>query len=396
MNFSHKLMSNNFEKNDFIRVKKLISQSNPILTQNKYVREFEQSWSKWLGVKYSVFVNSGSSANFLTLAVLSQLKKNKNKNEIIVPAFTWISDLVSIIKNGFKPIFVDIDKRNLCMDIELVKKKINKKTLAIFITHAQGFNGFNNEILNIAKKKKIIILEDVCESHGATFKGKKLGSFGLISNFSFYYAHHLSTIEGGMVCTNDKNIYEVARSFRSHGMAREMDNKVLENKYIKKYKLLSPKFIFLYPGFNFRSNEISALIGINQLKRLDKQNKKRAINLKIFLDNLDKSIYWTNFDLEGNSNYAFPLVLKKASLKNRNRLEIILKKKKIEFRRGNVGGGNQLRQPYLKSYLKKINLKEFKVVDHIHFFGYYIGNYPSLKKEKILKICKILNELFDE
>ncbi len=396
MNFSHKLMSNNFEKNDFIRVKKLISQSNPILTQNKYVREFEQSWSKWLGVKYSVFVNSGSSANFLTLAVLSQLKKNKNKNEIIVPAFTWISDLVSIIKNGFKPIFVDIDKRNLCMDIELVKKKINKKTLAIFITHAQGFNGFNNEILNIAKKKKIIILEDVCESHGATFKGKKLGSFGLISNFSFYYAHHLSTIEGGMVCTNDKNIYEVARSFRSHGMAREMDNKVLENKYIKKYKLLSPKFIFLYQGFNFRSNEISALIGINQLKRLDKQNKKRAINLKIFLDNLDKSIYWTNFDLEGNSNYAFPLVLKKASLKNRNRLEIILKKKKIEFRRGNVGGGNQLRQPYLKSYLKKINLKEFKVVDHIHFFGYYIGNYPSLKKEKILKICKILNELFDE
>ncbi len=396
MSFSHKLMSNNFEKNDFTKVKKLISQNNPILTQNKYVKEFEQSWSQWLGVKYSIFVNSGSSANFLTLAVLSQLNKNKNKNEIIVPAFTWISDLVSIVKNGFKPVFVDIDKRNLCMDINLVKKKINKKTLAIFITHAQGFNGFNDEILNIAKKKKIIILEDVCESHGATFKRKKLGSFGLISNFSFYYAHHLSTIEGGMVCTNDKKIYEVARSYRSHGMAREMDNKALENKYIKKYKLLSPKFIFLYPGFNFRSNEISALIGLNQLKRLDKQNKKRAINLKIFLDNLDKNIYWTNFDLKGNSNYAFPLVLKKASLKNRDSLETILKKKQIEFRRGNVGGGNQLRQPYIKSYLKKINLKEFKVVDHVHFYGYYIGNYPSLKKEKILKICKILNELFDE
>lgn len=394
MSFSHKLMSNNFEKNDFIRVKKLISQNNPILTQNKYVKEFEQSWSKWLGVKYSIFVNSGSSANFLTLAVLSQL--NKNKNEIIVPAFTWISDLVSIIKNGFKPIFVDIDKKNLCMNLDLVKKKINKNTLAIFITHAQGFNGFNDEILNLAKKKKIIILEDVCESHGATFNGKKLGSFGLISNFSFYYAHHLSTIEGGMVCTNDKKIYEVARSFRSHGMARELDNKVLENKYIKKYKLLSPKFIFLYPGFNFRSNEISALIGINQLKRLDQQNKKRAVNLKIFLDNLNNNIYWTDFDLKGNSNYAFPLVLKKPSIKNRDLLEKILKKKQIEFRRGNVGGGNQLRQPYLKSYLKKINLKEFKVVDHVHFYGYYIGNFPSLKKEKILKICKILNSLFDE
>ena len=196
---------------------------------------------------------------------------------------------------------------------------------------------------------------------------KKLGSIGDIANFSFYYAHHLSTIEGGMICTNSKKTFEIIRSMRSHGMARELGNIKLENKYVKNYKNLSPKFIFLYPGFNFRSNEISALIGINQLKRLDSQNKIRSDNLKIFLKHLNKDIYWTDFDLKGNSNYAFPLILKKPNINNRNLLEKIMKKYSIEFRRGNVGGGNQLRQPYLKEITKKLNLKNFKIVDHIHF-----------------------------
>lgn len=393
MKFEHKLMSNNFIASDFKLVKKLLSKKNPILTQNKYVKKFEQNWSNWLGVKYSVFVNSGSSANFLTFAVLANYKKNNSRNEVIIPAFTWISDIVSVIKNGFKPVFVDINPRNLSMNLSQVKKKISKKTYAIFITHAQGFNGFDKDIVDFAKKKKIKIIEDVCESHGATFQGRKLGSIGFISNFSFYYAHHLSTIEGGMISTNDKEIYNMLTSFRSHGMARELGDKKVENKYIKKYKDLSPKFIFLYPGYNFRSNEISALIGLNQLKRLDKQNVERSKNLKIFLNNLDKKKYWTDYDCVGNSNYAFPLVLAKANKKNRNLLEKVMKIKKIEFRRGNVGGGNQLRQPYLKMFFKKINIKNFKIVDHIHFYGYYIGNYPSLKKEKIIQLCKILNNI---
>lgn len=393
MSFSHKLMSNNFIKSDFKDVKKLLSKNNPILTQHTNVKKFEQLWSKWLGVKYSIFVNSGSSANFLSIAALKYINKKPHKKEIILPAFTWISDIVSVIKNGYKPIFVDIDPKNLCMDLSQVKNKISKNTLAIFITHAQGFNGFNKDILKTAKKKRILIIEDVCESHGAKFEKKKLGSIGDISNFSFYYAHHLSTIEGGMICTNNKKTFEILRSMRSHGMARELGNIKLENKYVKNYKNLSPKFIFLYPGFNFRSNEISALIGINQLKRLDSQNKIRSDNLKIFLKHLNRDIYWTDFDLKGNSNYAFPLILKKPNINNRNLLEKIMKKYSIEFRRGNVGGGNQLRQPYLKEISKKLNFKNFKIVDHIHFFGYYIGNFPSLKKNKILKICSILNSI---
>ena len=316
-----------------------------------------------------------------------------NKNEILVPTLTWISDIVAVINNGFKPVFVDIDLKNLSMSEDEIIKKITKRTKAIFLTHAQGFNGLSSKILKEIKKKNIILIEDVCESHGAMFKNKKLGTFGLISNFSFYYAHHLSTIEGGMICTNNKKIYQLIKMLRSHGMAREAGDKKFEKKMQKKYSDLSPKFIFLHPAFNMRNNELSAIIGINQLKRLDTNNKQRSKNLKIFLENLDKTIYFKDFDLKGSSNYAFPLILKERSLVLRNKLENIMKKNNIEFRRGNAGGGNQLRQPYLKPFMKNLNLKNFPNVDHVHFFGYYIGNFPSLEKHKILNICKILNSV---
>ena len=390
MKFSHPLMHNNFTKSDMMAASNLLKQKNIILTQSKNVRQFEKKWSNWLGVKYSVFVNSGSSANLLTMTILKILYK---KNEIILPTLTWVSDVNSVILNNFKPVFVDIDLKNLCMSESEILKKINKKTLAVFITHAQGFNGLSSNLLNHLKRNKILLIEDVCESHGATFNKKKLGSFGLISNFSFYYAHHMSTIEGGMICTNDKRVYTIAKILRSHGMAREIGDKKEENIIIKKYPKLSPKFIFLYPGYNFRNNEIGAVIGLNQLKSLDKNNKKRKVNFFLFLKYLDSQIYRTDFDLKGNCNYAFPIILNKPNFLTRNKLELILKKKNIEFRRGNVGGGNQLRQPYLKKYLRKINFSNFRNVEHVHNFGYYIGNYPSLSASKIKKICSILNSI---
>ncbi len=390
-NFSHPLMDNNITDSD---INSLISflrnNKKKIFTQSAKVVEFEKKWSKWLGTKYSVFVNSGSSANLLTIQALKIIY---GTGEIIVPPLTWISDIASVIQNGFKPVFADINPKTLCMDESQILKKINKKTKAVFVTHVQGFNGLTNKLLKILKQKKIVLLEDVCESHGATFKNKKLGSYGLISNFSFYYAHHMSTIEGGMICTNDKKVYELIRVLRSHGMLRECGNSNFEKKIIKKNPKLSPKFIFLYPAYNVRNTEMPAVIGINQLKRLDKNNLIRTKNFKFFLKHLNKNYYRTNFDLKGTSNYAFPLILKQGNLKNRDLLEKVMTLNNIEFRRGNAGGGNQLRQPYLKNYLKKINLKNFNEVDHIHFFGYYIGNYPNLKSEKIFQICKILNSI---
>ena len=386
-------MHNNFSKSDFSDVKKLLNQTNPILTQSKKVEEFEKKWSKWLGVRYSTFVSSGSSANYISISILKVLNKNKYKNEIIVPTLTWISDISSILLNGFKPIFVDINLENLSMDIDQVLKKINKKTLGIFITHAQGFNGLNDKLLKAINKHKLYLIEDVCESHGATYKNKKLGTFGLMSNFSFYYAHHMTTIEGGMISTNNKEIYELSKIFRSHGMHRESKNKKFENEINKKYRDLSPQFIFLYPTLNFRNNEIGATMGLNQLKTLNKNNLARTKNFLFFLNNLDKKKYWTDYNIKGSCNYAFPVLLKTKDIKKRNNFEKVLKKNNIEFRRGNAGGGNQLRQPYLRNIIKIKNYKNFKNVDKVHFFGYYIGNYPNLAKDKILKITKILNKI---
>ena len=311
-------MRNNLLKSDMSAIKKVIKSRPLILTQSKKVKEFEKKWSNWLGVKYSTFVNSGSSANFITISILKNLNKNKNKNEIIVPALTWVSDVNSVIMNGFKPIFVDINFENLSMKTDQIIKKVSKRTLAVFITHAQGFNGLSERLLKFLKKRNIPLIEDVCESHGAKFKNKKLGNFGLVSNFSFYYAHHLTTIEGGMICTNNKEVYEMSRMLRSHGMLREVENKKYEKKMIKKYKQLSPKFIFLYPTLNFLNNEIGAVIGINQLKSLNRNNIARTKNFKLFLNLIDGKKYWNSFDVNGSSNYAFPIILKTKSLKKRD------------------------------------------------------------------------------
>jgi len=386
MKFKHPLMYNNITKKDFKVVIKFLKKQ-PILTQNKKVEEFERLWSKWLGVKYSVFVNSGSSANFITLSALKQFTKKK---EVITPTLTWPSDVMAVLNNNFKPNFVDIDIETLSMNSKEVLKKINSKTAAVFITHAQGFNGLTTKLLNELKKKKIILIEDVCESHGAKFKNKKLGTFGLASNFSFYYAHHLSTIEGGMICTNNKEFYDYCVRFRGHGMLRE--SKFIDvKKKSKNFKDLNKDFIFLNPGFNFRNNEIGAVLGINQLKNLNKNINLRNINFKYFLNLLNPDKFFTQYNLNGISNYAFPIILRSKSIKDRNLFEKYLSDNGIEFRRGNTGGGNQLRQPYLKNFQ---NPMKFKNTEIVHHFGYYIGNFPSLSKTKVKKIANILNKYY--
>jgi len=360
----------------------------PRLTQSENVKAFEREWSDWLGVKHSVFVNSGSSANFITMAAIKHLY---GMGEVIVPPLTWVSDIVSVLQNGFKPVFVDINPRTLCMNDEQVIAKLTDKTRAVFLTHVQGFNGLTNRLLETLEKKNIPLIEDVCESHGATFKGKKLGSYGFVSNFSFYFAHHMSTVEGGMVCTNDRTIYETARMLRSHGMVREIEDNSLKKKYIKENPDLNPDFIFALPAYNMRNTEIGAVLGRSQLKRLDGNNVKRRRNFEIFLNNLDPTKYRINFDLEGSCNYAFNLVLKKSDPQFRDRVENAMRKSGVEFRRGSSGGGNQLRQPYLKGIVPEKEFENYPETEHIHFYGYYIGNYPDLERQKIIELCMILN-----
>ena len=389
MNLNWPLMENNITVEDLSILIDFLK-TNPRLTQASNVLDFEKKWSEWLGVRYSVFVNSGASANLITMAAMKHLY---GLGEIIVPTLTWVSDIASVLQNGFDPVFVDINPRNLCMNDRQVISKLTEKTKAVFITHVQGFNGLTDRLLRVLEEKNIPLIEDVCESHGATFQGKKLGAFGLISNFSFYFAHHMSTIEGGMVCTNDEKVFETFRMLRSHGMVRETTNKDIKEKYIQNHPDLSPDFIFAYPAYNVRNTEIGAVLGMSQLKRLDKNNIKRRKNFELFIKNLDPQKYRTDFDLEGSCNYAFNLVLKKADIKFRDIVEKAMQNAGVEFRRGSSGGGNQLRQPYLKGIIPEKEFEKYPEIEHIHFFGYYIGNYPDLDKQKILDFCKLLNEV---
>ena len=389
MKLNWPLMDNNITRQDLDVVIEFLK-GDPILTQSQNVRDFEKEWSEWVGVKYSVFVNSGASANFITIAALKQVT---GLGEIIVPPLTWVSDISSVLLNGFKPVFVDICPRTLCMDYEKIISKLSDKTKAVFLTHAQGFNGLSQKLLKVLEERNIPLIEDVCESHGAKFERRKLGSYGFISNFSFYFAHHMSTIEGGMICTNDEKMYQVCRMYRSHGMVRESTDEKLKTSFIKQNPELNPEFIFAYPAFNMRNNEISAVLGRNQLKRLDENNNKRIRNFSLFLEKLDSKKYRTDFQVEGSCNYAFNLILKKPEPEFCEKVMKKLQECGVEFRRGSAGGGNQLRQPYLKGIVPDDEYKNYPQVEHIHFYGFYIGNYPDLEEDKITRLCQALNEI---
>jgi CDP-4-dehydro-6-deoxyglucose reductase, E1 len=384
------LMSNNITRADIDNLVEFLQQEPiPQLTNGPKVKEFEKAWSEWLGVKYSLMVNSGSSANELTMQAI---KYQHGDGEIIVPPLTWVSDIASVIHAGLKPVFCDINLTNLSFDMNHLKTLVTEDTRAIFVTHVLGLNALTYELLDFCKEHDILLIEDVCESHGATFKGKKVGSFGYASNFSFYFAHHMSTIEGGMICTNDEKFYQFLRTFRSHGMLREATSQELKDKVLAQHPELNKDFVFLAPSHNFRSTEINAVLGLHQLKSLDENNKKRQDNFNYFISKLDGNKYITTLDLEGQSNYAFIVILKSSSLSQRNLIETKLKEQKIEFRRGLSGGGSQIKQPYIKERFI-VDESQFPNIEHIHHFAWYIGNYPTLEREKIDGLVSILNEI---
>ena len=387
------LMSDNISREDLDLVIEHLKKDNPKLTNGPECRAFEEAWSKWLGVKYSVFVNSGASANLLSMAMLKI--KHPEGGEVIVPPFTWVSDIASIIQCGFTPVFVDIDLDTLGMNTNGILNAITNKTRAVFLTYAQGFDCLSDKLLSELQLRNIPLIEDVCESHGARHNNKLLGSFGWMSNFSFYFAHHMSTIEGGMVCTNDENVYHTVRMLRSHGMVRECGSEPMMKNYQKVYPELNPEFIFAFAAYNVRNTEIGGILGQNQLKSLDNNVIIRNENLFEFLSKLDSKKYKIDFRLTGCSNYAFNIVLQPeyANKEFAQRLMNKMRDNEIEFRRGSAGGGNQLRQPYLKGIVPAEHYKNYPNTDHMHFYSFYIGNYPTLPKSAIKEITDVLNKV---
>ena len=384
-------MRNNITREDLDAMIEHLRQDDPILTNGPICKKFEQSWSEWLGVKYSVFVNSGASANLLSMTALKI--KYPQGGEVIVPPLTWISDVSSVLQCGFTPVFVDVDMDTLGMTTDGILNAITDQTRAVFLSHIQGYNALTDELIIELKRRNILLIEDVCESHGATHKDKLCGSFGWMSNFSFYYAHHMTTIEGGMVCTNDEDTYQIIRMLRSHGMVREASSDKLKLAYKIANPELNPDFIFAYPAYNMRNSELGAILGIQQIGRLDDNIEKRNRNHELFLSKLDSTKYYNGFKLVGASNYAFNLILKEKNDELVTRLMNKMKSEGVEFRRGSAGGGNQLRQPYLKNIVPKDHHLNFPNTEHIHFYGFYIGNFPSMSEEEVLEIVDIVNKV---
>ena len=307
MSFSWPLINDNITQSD----RKILSDFclyGERFTNGVKVKEFEKQWAEWLGVKHSVMVNSGASANFISIAMVKELK---GLGEVIVPPIGWVSDISSVVQLGMTPVFVDVDITDFNITAENIKRAITKNTKAIVLVHTLGFNGMTDEIVRIARENDIMLIEDCCEAHSAKFGNKKVGSIGDISLFSFYFGHHITTIEGGTVCMNSDMLYDLAKLFRSHGMTREASTK-LQERFQQDNPDLNPLFTFAVAGFNMRSTELNAVLGLEQLKRLDYNIECRRANLDTWLNYLDSTKFFTLFKTEGNSNFALPLVMQES------------------------------------------------------------------------------------
>lgn len=355
----------------------------PRLTKGELTVKFEKQWSEWLGVKYSIFVNSGSSANLAAIYSLVLSGKLKNK-KIVVPAVSWVTTVTPAIQLGLEPIMCDADYGDLGLNINHLKEIINEhKPSAIILVHVLGIPNQLNEITKLCDENDILLIEDTCEAMGSEYHGKKLGTFGKISTFSTYFGHHMSTIEGGMICTNDEELYHILLSIRSHGWDRDLPKKK-QNELRKKYNIndFRALYIFYYPGFNLRSTDLQAYIGINQLKKIKRVIKNRNRNYQYYQQNINSG--WKIKEPEGSfvSNFCYPIITP-----NIETLVKALNDANIECRP--LICGSIAEHPFWYERYGNINLDVAKLV---HEYGLYIPNNPDLTKKDLDKIIKIVNE----
>ena len=379
------LVKNPYRSKDILKAIKVLKTGK--LTMGTNVSSFEKEFTSKLKTNYSLMVNSGSSANLLAIQCLInpyRKKRLKIGDEIIIPSLCWSTSLWPIVQSGLKPIFVDIDKETLNINLADLEKKITKKTKGIMLVHVLGNSTDMTKLMKIKKKYKLILIEDTCESLGAQYKNKFLGTFGEFSSYSFYASHQISSGEGGMICCKDKSDYEIIKSLRSHGWSRNLSN---ERKISNNNPHLDKRFIFYNSGFNLRPTEIAGAIGRSQFKDLFKFKKIRNLNRKniINLFKKDKKINRSIKVIKPNKNvnpswFGLPLIVNKKNLLKK--LMLRLEKNGIETRP--IISGNFLKQPSVKKYGLIKNIK-FKNADYINNHGFFIGLPFDKIKNNILK-----------
>lgn len=357
------------------------------LTNGPKVRQFEKKWSEWLGVKHSLYVSSGSTANSLLISAVKEYYGLKDGDKVLVPATTWMTNVAPVIQANLQPIFCDINLGNFSFDINELRyiSTVHPDIKVVFITHLIGLSSDVEKIREIFPEA--LILEDVCESHGVEGPdGKKRGSSSIGSTFSFYFGHHMTTIEGGVVCTNNTELYELMRLKRSHGMAREASPEYFK-KYAEENQDIDKMFLFMTDGYNFRNHEVCAVLGLSQLKRLDQNIEIRRKNYKRFHTSLiHVSGYKVPYYQKGNSSFSFPII---SETNNINQVKRALKDNQIEYRP--IISGNLLRHPAFKKY-KLCTEKELPNVEILHENGLYVGNSQFVNSKKVDKLIKILEE----
>lgn len=386
--FNWPLMKNSVTWRDKFRMLKFILGTEKY-TQGEQVAKFEQEWSEWLGAKYSLFVTSGSTANFLLISAAMEKYNIKPGDKVLLPACTWMTNIAPPIQLGLTPIFCDVNLADYSFDRKAVEKiaKKHKNIKMVFATHLLGITaptGYLKELFPNA-----IILDDVCESHGCTdTDGSKIGSNSLGATFSFYFGHHMTTIEGGMISTNDVELYDLMRMKRSHGLAR---NSLTPDYYGNLHPEIQKSFLFVTDGYNFRNNELSAVLGRSQLQRLDsfiairKQNYDRFFQMHAPVQDMFYPLTYQ----ENNSCFCFPLIAKSKRIKDL--LIEQLDYYKIEHRP--VVGGNLLKQPFLVNNTK-INLPICPNADIIHDYGIYVGNNQFVGKAEMDLLEHVLGSLY--
>jgi len=357
------------------------------ITMSSITKKFENQFSRFIGSKYALMVNSGSSANLL--AFFSAINpKNKNKlninDECLIPALCWSTSLWPIVQSGLKPKFVDVDIKNFNFDIKKLEKKITKKTKAIMAVHVLGNSSNMTKIMKLVRKYNLTLIEDTCESLGSSYKNKYLGTFGKFGTFSFYISHQLIAGEGGMLVCNNYNDYQIAHSLRAHGWDRGLDGKK------------NTDFNFINSGFNLRPLDLTASIGLNQLRRLNKSINIKSLNRNKIISSITNSDKWNNqlTFLEPEKNlkpswFGIPILLNKKLVKYKKNYLNKLNKNGIDTRP--IISGNFINQPSVNLYKLNTSKEKFPTAQEIENRGFFIGLHAkNLKKKDIIKLTNNL------
>jgi len=354
----------------------------PRLTKGSVTLEFEEKFSNWLGRKHSVFVNSGSSANLLVLSALQQGEYLKN-NKIVVPSTAWSTDLAPVIQLGLKPLLCDSNMKDLSVDLEHLEKIfIEEAPSALLLVSVLGLVPDMESVVELCEQYEVILLEDTCEGMGCEYIGRKLGTFGLVSTFSTFFGHHISTIEGGIISTDDKDFYELLVSIRSHGWDRDL-SKETQVKLQKEWGVseFNALYTFYYAGFNFRSTDLQAYIGLTQIDKLDDWGKQREDNYYLYQKLINTEWKPTSYFDSLTSNFAYPVISP-----HRDKIVKKLQENKVEVRP--MICGSMGTQPF---YVKKYGRLELPNVSIIDRDGFYVPNHPKLTTDEIAFITEIIN-----